>query len=172
MSSDLTMSFTVEQTPQQVFDAVNDVRGWWSGNIVGDTSVLGAEWTYSVPDIHFSKLRVTELVPAERVSWLVLDSYLSFIEEKEEWTGTTVRFDITEESAEPGDNRRTRITFTHEGLNAEHECYEVCNTAWGQYVLGSLRSRIQAGTGRPDSFGSQESLEAALAGTVEAPKVS
>ncbi|HEY9494369.1 MAG TPA: SRPBCC domain-containing protein [Intrasporangium sp.] len=172
MSTDLTMSFTVEQTPQQVFDAVNDVRSWWSGNIVGDTSTLGAEWTYSVPDIHFSKLRITELVPAERVSWLVLDSHLTFIEDKEEWTGTTVHFEITEESAEAGDNRRTRLTFTHEGLNAEQECYDVCNTAWGQYILGSLRTLIQAGAGRPDFFSNQESLEAALSGTVETPNVS
>ena len=172
MSTDLTMSFTVEQTPQQVFDAVNDVRSWWSGNIVGDTSTVGAEWTYSVPDIHFSKLRNTELVPAERVSWLVLDSHLSFIEDKEEWTGTTVRFDITTESAEPAYNPRTRLTFTHEGLNAAHECYEVCHTAWGQYILGSLRTRIQDGTGQPDFFSNQESLDAARAGTVEAPQVS
>ena len=171
MSSDLTMSFTVEQTPQQVFDAVNDVRSWWSGNIVGDTAAVGAEWTYSVPDIHFSKFRTTELAPAEHVSWLVLDSHLSFMEYKDEWTGTTVRFDITEEPAKHGDAPSTRLTFTHEGLKAEHECYEVCNTAWAQYILGSLRTRIQAGTGRPDFFSNQESLEAALAGTVEAPQV-
>ncbi len=115
MSTDLTMSFTVEQTPQQVFDAVNDVRSWWSGNIVGDTSTLGAEWTYSVPDIHFSKLRITELVPAECVSWLVLDSHLTFIEDKEEWTGTLIRFEITEESAEAGGNRRTRADVHSRG---------------------------------------------------------
>ena len=48
----------------------------------------------------------------------------------------------------------------------------MCNTAWGQYILGSLRTLIQAGTGRPDFFSNQESLEAALAGTVESPNVS
>jgi uncharacterized protein YndB with AHSA1/START domain len=170
MSTDLTMSFTVEQTPQQVFDAVNDVRNWWSGTIVGETSALGAEWTYSVPDLHFSRFRITELVPAERVSWLVLDSHLTFVVDKEEWTGTTVRFEITEEGG-PGDSRRTRLTFTHEGLTAEQECYDVCNTAWGQYILGSLRTLIQAGSGRPDFFSNQESLEAALSGTVETPSV-
>lgn len=167
--SDLTMSFTVEATPEQVFDAVNDVRSWWSGGIVGETTGRGSEWVYTVPDIHFSKFRITDLVPGERVEWLVVDSYLSFTEEKEEWTGTTVRFDIAGPESTSG---RTRLTFTHVGLNADHECFDVCNTAWGQYVLGSLRDRILTGTGRPGSFSNQESLDAALSGAVEAPVVS
>ena len=129
MSTDLTMSFTVEQTPEQVFDAVNDVRSWWGASIVGDTTTQGAEWVYTVPDLHFSKFRTTELSRDERVEWLVLDSYLSFIEDKQEWTGTTVRFDISQDGAPDG---RTRLTFTHLGLNPAHECFDVCDTAWSQ----------------------------------------
>ncbi len=169
MSTDLTMSFTVPQTPRQVFDAVNDVRSWWGTSIVGDTTTEGAEWVYLVPDIHFSKFRTTQLVQGERVEWLVLDSHLDFTEDKQEWTGTTVRFDLSQED---GPDARTRVTFTHVGLNSAHECFDVCNTAWGQYVLGSLRDRIQSGSGRPGSFSNQESLDAALAGTVRQPQVS
>ena len=50
--------------PQEAFDAINDVRSCWSGNIAGPTDAVGAEWFYLVPDIHFSKQLVTELVPA------------------------------------------------------------------------------------------------------------
>jgi hypothetical protein len=165
VSTDITMSFTVDRTPADVFDAVTDVRGWW-GNVVGDTATLGAEWVYFVPDIHFTKFRTTEFVPGELVEWLCVDSHLSFPEDKEEWTGTTVRFEI---SRPDGPDGPTRLTFTHVGLTPDVECHDVCQTAWGQYVLGSLRDHVHSGTGRPMSFSNQESLEAALAGTVTAP---
>ena len=169
MATDLTHSFTVDQTPQQVFDAINDVRHWWSDSVVGDTASLGAEWVYLTPDIHFSKQRTTVLVPGERVEWLVVDSHLSFTEEKQEWTGTTIRFEIMQPDGPEG---RTRLVFTHVGLTNEAECHDVCETAWGQYVVGSLRDLIRLGAGRPGEFSNQESLDAALAGTAQVPSAS
>ena len=154
MDTSLTTTFSVDQTPEQAFDAITDVRGWWSGQIEGSTDKLGEEFTYRVPDIHYSKFRITELVPAKRVAWLVLDSYLSFTEDNEEWTGTTVTFELFEQ------NGRTQVRFTHAGLVPEHECYDVCSHAWGQYINGSLRSWITSGAGRPNCFEGDEALEA------------
>ncbi len=94
MTDDLTYSFTVPQSPAEAFAAICDVRAWWSGDIEGRTDVFGAEWSYRVPDIHFSAFRITGLVPDRSVAWLVTDSWLSFTEDQQEWTGTTVRFDV------------------------------------------------------------------------------
>ena len=33
MNQDFTTSFLVDQGPQKVFAAINDVRSWWSGNV-------------------------------------------------------------------------------------------------------------------------------------------
>jgi hypothetical protein len=143
--ADLTATFTVDATPQQAYDAINDVRSWWSGNIVGPTDEVGAEWYYLVPDIHFSRQLVTELVPGERVVWEFTDGHLAFIADKKEWVGTVARFDIGEKDGQ------TRVTFAHEGLANGDECFDVCHDAWTHYITVSLRERVESGAGRPRS---------------------
>jgi uncharacterized protein YndB with AHSA1/START domain len=139
--SDLTATFTVDATPQEAFEAINDVRSWWGHHIAGPTDQVGAEWFYLVPDIHFSKQRVSELVPGERVVWEFTDGYLDFIADKKEWIGTTGRFDIV------SDGEQTRVTFTHEGLGRGDECFDVCYDAWTHYITVSLKGRIESGEG-------------------------
>ena len=140
----LTAAFTVDKTPDEAFAAVNNVRGWWSGDIEGATDSVGSEWSYRYKDIHYSKQKVVELKPGKRVVWCVLDSYLSFIKDKDEWNGTTITFDI----AAKGD--KTEVKFTHVGLAPEDECYDACSNAWGSYIRGSLRSLIATGKGQPN----------------------
>jgi hypothetical protein len=144
--SDLTYTFTVDRSPAEAFAAICDPRAWWSGDVQGRTDELGAEWSYEVPDLHFTSFRITELVPDRSVAWLVTGSRIEFTEDKEEWTGTTVRFDITTAAA------GTEVRFTHEGLVPQVECYDVCRVAWSEYVNGSLRALIETGTGRPNSY--------------------
>ena len=142
---DLTATFTTDATPRQAYDAINDVRSWWSGNIVGSTDHVGAEWYYLVPDLHFSRQLVRELVPGERVVWDFTDGYLAFIADKKEWVGTSARFDIREQDG------RTEVMFTHEGIASGDECFDVCYDAWTHYITVSLRERIESGAGQPRS---------------------
>lgn len=153
MSENLTWTFQVDQSPQRVYDAINDVRGWWSSRLTGPADQLGGEFSYWVSGLHYTKFRVLELVPGRKVSWLVLDSWLAFPDDKQEWTGTTVTFDITEVG------NRTQVRFTHEGLSPEVECYDVCRVAWGGYITGSLRNLITTGIGQPNSIESPEALD-------------
>jgi uncharacterized protein YndB with AHSA1/START domain len=138
-----TTTIVVDQTPEQVFDAVVDVRSWWFGDIEGNADRIGEEFTYSVSGIHWNAMRVTELVPGAKVAWLVTDSRLEFTEVKDEWTGTTIAFHI--EAIDGG----TRLKFTHVGLVPEDECFTDCSDAWGSFVHGSLRTRITTGAGQP-----------------------
>src|SRR5262245_32820556 len=112
-----TTTILVEQTPQEVFDAVNNVRGWWSGNIEGSTDKLGAVCTYRDRDGHSSTQKITEWVPGKRVVWHVLDGRLNFVKDKTEWKDTDIVFEI----ARKGD--KTELRFTHVGLVPAFECY-------------------------------------------------
>src|SRR6266699_2325424 len=49
---DFITSFSVDQTPEEVFKAIKNVRGWWSEEIEGATDKLGAEFTYQYEDVH------------------------------------------------------------------------------------------------------------------------
>jgi hypothetical protein len=151
--SDLTLTITVSATPQEAFDAINDVAGWW-GRITGTTTGIGDEWVYVVPGLHYSGFRVTELEPGKRVAWLVTGSYLDFVEDKQEWNGTVVSFDI--EAVDGG----SRVTFKHTGLAPEVECYEICSNAWGMFISGSLKDFIDTGAGKPYVFEGTEALTA------------
>jgi hypothetical protein len=144
-AQDFTASFAVDQSPEEVFAAINNVRGWWSGDIEGSTDQLGAEWSYRYLDVHYSKQEITELIPGRKVGWHVLDGYLNFTHDKSEWTGTHITFEISAS----GD--RTEVRFTHLGLVPTFECFDSCSNAWGFYINGSLRSLITTGQGEPNA---------------------
>ena len=144
MSTDFTAAFTVKQTPEEVFVAVNNVRAWWSGNVEGETDALDAEFTYRYQDVHYTKQKITEFVPDKKVVWHIEEAFLNFTAEPDEWVGTDIIFEITPQ----GDG--TELRFSHRGLVPEFECYEACSSAWGFYVNGSLKRLITTGEGEPN----------------------
>ncbi len=145
-SKGFSTSFTVDQSPLEVFDAINDVRGWWSGEIEGSTDELGATFTYRYKALHRSTQTITELVPGKRVVWHVSDASLDSFQEKSEWNGTDIVFEI----AQKGD--KTEVRFTHVGLVPRFQCYGDCSGAWGFFVNDSLRRRITTGKGASSSM--------------------
>ena len=140
-TTDFTTTILVDQSPKEVFNAINNVRGWWQGEIEGNTDKLNEEFTYRVEGIHFSKQKLVEVIPNRKVVWLITDSKLDFIEDKTEWTGTKIIFEISEVK------NKTQLRFTHEGLAPEVECYDACSNAWGALIQKSLFSLITTGKG-------------------------
>lgn len=40
-SQNFTTTISVDQTPEEAFAAIKNIRGWWSENIEGSTDKLG-----------------------------------------------------------------------------------------------------------------------------------
>ena len=141
-SSNFTTTILVDESPSAVFNAINNVSAWWQGAIEGSSNKLNDEFTYQMKEFHFSKQKVVEFIPAEKVAWLVTESQLNFIEDKNEWTGTTILFEISTQ------DNKTQLRFTHAGLNPQVECYGACSNGWQQLIQQSLFSLITTGKGK------------------------
>jgi len=144
MNQNFTTTLTVKKTAEEVFAAINNVRGWWSEAIEGDTDKLGAVFFYQAKDIHRATFKITEFVPGKKVVWHVLSNYFNFVQDQTEWTGTDIVFEIGRKDG------KTELRFTHVGLAPAYECYEVCSDAWGKYINSSLRDLITTGKGQPN----------------------
>jgi hypothetical protein len=139
-----TATILVEQDARTAFEAIKNFRAWWSEDIEGETGKLDETFSYHYKDVHLCKLKLIEMIPGKKLVYLVLDNEFNFIEDKSEWIGTKLIFDISSEGG------KTKITFTHEGLVPEYECYKVCYDAWGNYIKNSLYSLITTGKGNPN----------------------
>lgn len=138
-------SFEVDQSATQMFEAITNVRGWWSENIIGTTDQLNGEFIYQYKDVHQAKMRITEFVPGKKLVWLVLENQFNFTKDKNEWKGNEIVFEISEK------NGKTQLHFEQVGLVPEYECFNVCSDAWTSYIQGSLKHLITEGKGKPNT---------------------
>ena len=134
-----TTAILVDQSPEEVFDAITNVRGWWSGEIAGQSAILNDEFTYRFKEFHYSKQKLIEVIPGKKIVWLVTDSQINFVKDKSEWKGTKISFEIAKK------DNKTQVRFTHFGLTPQIECFDACSNAWSEYIKDSLRKLIVNG---------------------------
>jgi hypothetical protein len=147
MNKDFTTTLLVEQPSEEVFNAINNVRGWWSEEVEGKTSKLNDVFDYHFEDAHRCQMKLIEVVPEKKVVWHVLANYFKFTQDQSEWVNTKIIFEISRK------DNKTEIRFTHEGLVPEHECFTICRDAWTNYIQNSLRKLITTGQGEPNKKG-------------------
>jgi hypothetical protein len=141
------INLEVVSTPKEVFDHINDVPKWWlklaggtRTEFEGKSSKLNDEFVLRHGDAHYSKHRLIEVIHDKKIVWLVTDSRLNWIKEnKQEWTGTKMIFEIIPEG------EKTSLVFTHEGLVPQLECYEHCVHFWDRVIKDWLFNSITGG---------------------------
>lgn len=129
------------KTPESIFELLLNVDQWWSGlyeeTIKGKSHHLNDEFTFEAGQgMHYSKQKLVELVPNKKIAWLVTESKLTFLSDAGEWTNSKLLFDISKE------NNKTIVTFTHDGLTPQIECYDQCSSGWTGY-LNNLKKKLK-----------------------------
>lgn len=139
-----TTTIEVINSPQEVFNGINNVAKWWvreaGGQLTefeGQSTKLNDEFVLRHGEVHYSKHKVVELIPGKKIIWLVTDSRLNWLTaNKQEWTGTKMVFEIFSRG------EKTGLTFTHEGLVPTLECYKHCVDFWKMVIKDWLYNFI------------------------------
>ncbi len=141
-TTDFSITLLVDQPAKEVFDAINNPAAWWSGKIEGHSSKINDEFIYSYEAFHMSRQRVIEMIPSKKVVWLVVESQINYVEDKNEWTGTKMIFEITEHES------NSQLRFTHQGLVPEVACFDSCSNSWSRLIREALFTLISTGKSR------------------------
>ena len=139
---DYTISISVNTTPEEAYNGINQVADWWSTNFQGQSANLNDVFTVSFGQTSIT-IKVVKLVPFQKIGWHVIDCYKHWLKDKKEWKDTTMTWEISSE------NDVTNIHFIHFGLVPGIECYNDCEGAWNQYITGSLFKLLTDGVGVP-----------------------
>lgn len=136
-----TYSFTSSKTPEVIFKLLLNIEQWWSGlyeeTITGKSHQLNDEFSFKASGgVHDTTQKLVELIPNKKIVWLVTNSKLTFLSDPSEWKNTKICFDLSKE----GD--KTVVSFTHDGLTPQIECYNACSGGWTGY-LENLKKKLK-----------------------------
>jgi len=122
-------------SPEAVYRALTTVEGlaaWWTTDTSGDADGVLA---FRFGDVGGFDMKVLDLQPNKRVLWEVTDG-------PEEWIGTTVSFDISQE------DEWTIVMFAHSGWREPVDFMYHCSTKWATFLM-SMKSYAETGSGQP-----------------------
>lgn len=127
----------------EAFNKIGRVSDWWNKSVRGLSQKLGDTFTVDFGQT-FVDFKIVELVPGKKVVWLVTNCNLHWIDNKTEWNGTSVAWDISSADG------MTTVQMVHRGLTPREECFEFCQTGWDFYIGESLLELLNTNKGRPD----------------------
>jgi hypothetical protein len=136
-------AMTVNASPVEALKKISQVDGWWAKNFKGKANKLNDEFSVYFGDTYVN-FRISEHVSEKKITWLVTDCNLHWIEDKKEWKGTEVIWMLSAKG------NKTEIDFIHKGLTPESECYESCKPGWTHHLNDSLVKLIDEGKGFPE----------------------
>lgn len=126
-----TTSIPTNIAAEEAIKKIGNVTGWWEVTATGSADKQGDTFAVKMSGDSYFNIKVDE-IGARRVVWLVTGCHMPWYKDKTEWTGTKMIFELN------GDT----LTFTHEGITPEVECYNDCKKGWTQFIGTNLKNQI------------------------------
>jgi hypothetical protein len=139
--NDFNCNISAKISASEAIQKINDVSGWWGVNFSGSSKKQNDQFIIKMGGDSFFNFTVAEFIPDKRVVWLVTDCNMPWYADKKEWALTRLIFDLKENSGV------TTLTFTHEGLTPQIECYKDCKPGWTHWITTSLFAYLTTGKG-------------------------
>lgn len=136
----------VKADPELVFRALTKEIGQWWTPSDKEISAVNDVFTFRF-DPTFWTMRVEQYVHGQLLTLKCIEA--NHKDKKlpasirEEWLGTKLIWRL--EKARD----ITKITFKHEGLGPQLDCFEICEAGWDYFFGNSLKSYIETGKGHP-----------------------
>jgi|SRR5579872_5346378 len=137
MSADFTREIEIAASQAKVFCALTkELHKWWTTS-AEDASVTGQTATLRFGKSH-QTTDIKDLVPERRVVWGCVEHLQANNTQpvQSEWAGTRLIWKIEPISL------GSRLTFVHQGLTPQLDCYDIWEDGWEQYAQ-SLKSYLE-----------------------------
>src|SRR5437879_1945118 len=135
---DYHRSIAADMAPQQAYEKIADVSGWWAKDFKGSALKNGDTFTVSFGTT-WVEFKIADAEPGKKITWLVTDCHLQWLSDIKEWNNTSVEWAIKPE------NGGSRIDMIHHGLRPGIECWNACENGWDGHLLSSLQNLVNKG---------------------------
>lgn len=146
-TKDYQKSVVIKANQLGVFRAITErIDEWWGETDIQPTA-LDVVFKVSFGEAYW-RFRVVDFELNKKVGWECIESnqvHAGLKGIREEWLGTKVHWRLIEHS-----EGQTKLSFTHEGLVPDFNCYEVCSDAWGFFIGNSLKALVEREQGSPN----------------------
>jgi uncharacterized protein YndB with AHSA1/START domain len=138
---------------KKVFEAITSRKGldaWWGKALTAEPELdYVVEFDHGLGEL--LRMRITDLIPDERVTWRCLSDYSEPGQPGSEWLGHRLHFELETGRDDPnsewlrdrlelntGDSF-TVLNFRHTGWDSDARWFAFCNYSWGVTLQGLKR---------------------------------
>lgn len=129
--------------PSDIISKIGNVSEWWAKDFQGTSKNVGDNFVVKFSSGDTFAIKVSEIIPEQKVVWDITDAFQGWVKEPKEWVGTRIEWDIKAE------NGVSEVTFTHVGLVPQLECFGTCSKVWDYLMQKSFSDLLNTGKGLP-----------------------